>query len=330
MTYLILFGGLALLVVAGDFLVRGAVGIADRLGIPPLVIGLTIVSFGTSAPEMVISLRAALDGLPGISLGNVIGSNIANVLLVLGIPGLIYATTCSQDHLLKNTVFMVGVTLLFIAFALTGRFELWHGVVLLLALLGYLLMAAKDSRKKGIDCETELEDEVGSLPKSLWLAVLFLVLGLIGLPIAAHFTVMAASDLARGWGVSEALIGLTIVAVGTSLPELAATAVAAMRKEAGIALGNVVGSNVFNILAIIGVTAVVVPIPVPLRMLEIDVWVMLACALLLVPLVYFRTTITRAMALLLVLLYAGYTLLAIWVDHDDVPRIEAASVEVRV
>ena len=316
MVYLTLVAGLALLIVAGDFLVKGAVGLADRIGIPPLIIGLTIVSFGTSAPEMVVSLRAALDGLPGISLGNVIGSNIANVLLVLGIPGLIYATSCQQDNLAKNTLFMVGVTLLFIAFAMTGRFELWHGLVLLAGLGVYLFMAARDARKGGEAGAEDIEDEVGKVPHSLWLAGLYIAGGLIGLPIAAHFTVESASEIARGWGVSEALIGLTIVAVGTSLPELAATAVAAYRKEAGIALGNVVGSNIFNILAIIGVTAVVIPIEVPARILSTDIWVMLACAILLVPFVLRGMTITKPIAAGFVALYALYAGFAMWIDGN--------------
>jgi cation:H+ antiporter len=290
------------------------VGLAEKLGIPPLIIGLTVVSFGTSAPEMVISVQAAINGFPGISLGNVIGSNIANVLLVLGIPGLIYATTCKVDNLTKNTLFMVFVTFVFMGFAFMGTFQLWHGLVLLGLLAGYVYMAAVDARKKGDVTEEGLEDEVGAVPHSTWLAVLFLLLGLVGLPIAAHFTVDSATQIARVWGISEALIGLTIVAVGTSLPELAATAVAAYKKQSGLALGNVVGSNIFNILSIVGITAIVTPISVPERMIGFDMWVMLACALLLVPLVLRKATITKLMALGLVLLYVGYVVAAAWVE----------------
>jgi cation:H+ antiporter len=298
---------LCLVVVAGEFLVRGAVGLAEKLGIPPLILGLTVVSFGTSAPEMVISVQAAINGFPGISLGNVIGSNIANVLLVLGIPGLIYATTCKVDNLTKNTLFMVFVTFVFMGFAFMGTFQLWHGLVLLGLLAGYVYMAAVDARKKGDVTEEGLEDEVGAVPHSTWLAVLFLLLGLVGLPIAAHFTVDSATQIARVWGISEALIGLTIVAVGTSLPELAATAVAAYKKQSGLALGNVVGSNIYNLCGILGLTAVIHPIEVPAEIARIDIWVMLGVTALLIVQLRSGWRLSRIEGALLVLLYCGYT-----------------------
>ena len=230
--YVSLIGGLVVLIVAGDVLVRGSVGIAEKLGIPTLVIGLTIVAFGTSAPELVISLGAALDGLPGIAVGNVVGSNIANVLAVLGLPALFAATACCENGATRNAIFMVAVTGIFIGMAFHSPISRLDGGILLLLLAVFLWDSVRATRKHRAqnagaaavetgccDDDTPFE-EVEGVPESPALAILFVVLGMIGLPLGAHFTIEGASALARNWGVSDAVIGLTVVALGTSLPEL--------------------------------------------------------------------------------------------------------------
>ena len=314
--YLSLTGGLLLLLAAGDALVRGAVGVAARLGVPPLVIGLTIVAFGTSAPELLISVQAALAGIGGIAIGNVVGSNIANVLLVLGLPALLVATPCDEEGAAANSLFMVAVTTVFIAqcaFTPIGRGD---GVILLMFLALFLgIMAWRTHQHKQEAANGAMPpDDVSGLDeaepsvqtKPFWLILAFLVAGLLGLPAGAHVTVAAASDIARAWGVTEAAIGLTVVALGTSLPELATTLNAAVRRHAAVALGNVIGSNVFNLLAIIGITATIVPIDVPPQIMQFDIWVMLTAALLIASLALFRATISRLAGLAMILAYVIY------------------------
>ncbi|WP_350335046.1 calcium/sodium antiporter [Coralliovum pocilloporae] len=310
MIYLQLIGGLVMLFVAGDVLVRGAVGVAERLGIPPLIIGLTVVAFGTSAPELVISLEAALSGSGGIAVGNIVGSNIANVLLVLGMPALIATTDCSKSGCEKMFGFMLMVTALFVVMLFTGPLGLFHGVVLLGLLVFYLLWNIHSARS-GHGGGDEL-DEVGDIPQSLTLVIVLLVIGLVGLPLGAKLTIDAAVHVARLWGVSETAIGLTVVALGTSLPELATSLMAAIRKHAAVAIGNVIGSNVFNILAIIGTTAVVIPVPVPAEILSFDIWVMVATTLLLVPFVFACRPIGRRTGSLFVGAYILYIALVYW------------------
>lgn len=324
--YISLAGGLVVLIIAGDVLVRGSVGVAQRLGIPNLIIGLTIVAFGTSAPELIISLKAALKGSGGIAIGNVVGSNIANVLLVLGLPALIAATPCGESGATRNAVFMVGVTLVFIALCFFSPIGLVAGVILLLLLAVFLTastMTARRHRKeqKSIaaaaaagaavadiseDDEDDALEDVDDIPDSIWIALIYILLGLVGLPLGAHFTITGATTIATAWGVSEAVIGLTVIALGTSLPELATTVMAAIRQHGAVAIGNVIGSNIFNLLAIIGITAVIVPIDVPAEVLKLDVWVMLACAVLLTVLAAYRICLGKISGLVMTTAYALY------------------------
>ncbi|WP_428523741.1 calcium/sodium antiporter [Roseibium sp.] len=319
--YLSLAGGLVALIIAGDVLVRGSVGVAQRLGIPNLVIGLTIVAFGTSAPELVISLKAALDNASGIAIGNVVGSNIANVLLVLGMPALIAATPCGEQGATRTALFMVGVTLVFIALCFFSPIGLWSGILLLALLavfLGGSTIAARRHRKDlkaaaaGADVTAEVMDnddeldDVDDVPDSIWVALIYIGLGLVGLPLGAHFTISGATTIATAWGVSDAVIGLTVIALGTSLPELATTVMAAIRQHGAVAIGNVIGSNIFNLLAIIGITAVVVPIDVPQEVLKLDIWVMLACAVLLTALAGFKVCLGRISGFVMTAAYGLY------------------------
>lgn len=301
--------GLLILLLAGDALVKGAVNLSLRVGIPALIVSLTIVAFGTSAPELLISIKAAVEGAPGIALGNVVGSNTANVLLVLGVPALITVMHTSQCDTRKSFLQMIVATLLFIGLAFRGVFD-WIAALLMLAVLAVILgsqvLEALAHRAAGVP-EEELEEPEGADPDMPWWKIgLFLLLGLIGLPLGADLLVDSAEEIARMFGVPDAVIGLTLVALGTSLPELATTVMAAIRKQADVAIGNVIGSNLFNLLAIIGVASLIAPIDVGPGFLQFDLWVMLGASLLLLPFVFFGRDLTRPWGIGLTALYLGY------------------------
>lgn len=265
MTYLLFVIGLLGLFFGGEFLVRGASSIARRFGISPLVIGLTIVGFGTSAPEMLVSVNAALAGQPAIAIGNILGSNIANILLILGISALIAPLIIPARHLARDLAFMLLATGAIWVMLLDGMVSRFEGGLLLMGLATFLYMAFTSG---------SVEQEDDPLETSVTKAALMTVGGLVILVIGAHFLVESASTIARTFGISEAVIGLTIVAVGTSLPELATSVIAAYRRQTEIAVGNIVGSNIFNIFGILGVTAMIAPIPADARFAAIDMpWV---------------------------------------------------------
>ncbi len=323
--YFSLAGGLVILLLSGDALVRGSVSIARKLGIPSLVIGLTIVAFGTSAPELVISLKSALNGISGIAVGNVVGSNIANVLLVLGAPALIATTSCADKGVRKNAVFLLAVTAIFIIMCAFGTLERAMGLALLAMLalfLGdsFLEMRRHQRRRQkyrngetdGLD-EYTLEEieELGDTPGGMPIAALLVVVGLIGLPLGGHLSVLGAVEIAKDWGVTDAAIGLTVIALGTSLPELATTVMAAFRKHSAVALGNVLGSNVFNILAILGTTSLVKPLVIPDAIMRFDIWVMLATTVLLSILAFTRCRLRWPAGIALVGGYCLYIFLVL-------------------
>ena len=309
MEWLLLGLGLLILLLAGDALVKGAVNLALRIGIPALIVSLTIVAFGTSAPELLISVKAAIDGVPGIAMGNVVGSNTANILLVLGIPAMLATMHTHNCETRKSYMQMIAASVLFIALAFTGSFTWISGVVLLGALVLIMGLAARDAqahRKAGQAAEDDDAPE-GADPNMPWWRIIgFLALGLVGQPLGADLLVDNAVVIAREFGISETVIGLTLVAIGTSLPELATTVMAALRRQADVALGNVIGSNIFNLLGIIGVASLVAPIPVAPEFLSYDLWVMLGASLLLVPFVFFGKDITWKWGLALTALYLGY------------------------
>ena len=303
--------GLLILLLAGDALVKGAVNLSLRLGVPALVVSLTIVAFGTSAPELLVSIKAILDNAPGIALGNVVGSNTANILLVLGIPALLATMHSSECNTRKTFNMMIAASVLFILLAFRGVFDVWSGIILLSGLAYVLFDAYRDTKKHrarnseaSSDDSEELEGADPSMPG--WHIGFFLVLGLVGLPLGASLLVDNASIIARAYGVSDTVIGLTLVAIGTSLPELATTVMAALRRQADVALGNVIGSNIFNLLGIIGVATLVGPIEVDPEFLRFDLWVMLGASLLLFPFVYLGWDITRRWGVVLCAVYAAY------------------------
>ena len=310
-------GGLIILLVAGDSLVKGAVNLSLRLAVPAMIISLTIVAFGTSAPELLISLNATLSGASGIAIGNVVGSNTANVLMVLGIPALIFTLDASKCDTKASYLFMLVATAVFIMLAYTGGFGLWQGGVLLAFLVYYLWKNLKYAQDHKAEADDESADSASELEEAdpnlaTWKIMVLIVVGLVGLPIGADLLVDNASVIAYRFGVSDAVIGLTLIAVGTSLPELATTIVSAYRNQADVALGNVIGSNIFNLLAIIGITATVDYIDVEPLFLRFDLWVMLASSLLLIPVVLYRVNLTRVWGLLLTTLYLSYLLLIIF------------------
>lgn len=308
--------GLVILLLAGDLLVRGAVNVALRMGIPALIVSLTIVAFGTSAPELLISVDAVLEGVPGLAYGNVVGSNIANILLVLGVPALLSRLHTSGFDTRKSYVTMIGVTLIFIGLCFTAPLTWWHGLVLLGLLAVILLDQAREAlrhKKAAKAAEEDEEDVEGADPGMAgWKIATFLVLGLIGLPLGADIFVDSAVEIAEMFGVSDTVIGLTLVALGTSLPELATTVMAAIRRQADVALGNVIGSNMFNILAILGVTAIVGPIPVDNPFQSYDLWAMLLASLIIAPFVFNRKLdLTRRWGFLLSALYILYVVVVV-------------------
>ncbi|MEN8723442.1 MAG: calcium/sodium antiporter [Alphaproteobacteria bacterium] len=304
MMYGLVIAGLILLLIGGDLLVRGAVALASHYGLPPLIIGLTVVAFGTSAPELMISLQSAMAGAPGIAVGNVVGSNIANVLLVLGVPAIIAPILCNQSGVRRNTLMMVGATLVFILFANSGEFSRGNGIIMTLMLAGFLAYSGHRAMQ-GSGADASLE-EVEGIPDSKAKTIGYIVGGIIGLPLGADLMVRGATDIAAAYHVSDAVIGLTIVALGTSLPELATTVVAAIRGRSDVAIGNVIGSNMFNILAILGITAIVIPLPVPPNFLNFDLWILLGVTCILVPVALFHVAISRVMGILFVAAYLIY------------------------
>jgi cation:H+ antiporter len=313
-----LIGGLVLLVAGGELLVRGAIRVATRLGVSPLVIGLTLVGFGTSTPELVTSVQAALRGAPGIAYGNIVGSNIANILLILGASALLTPILVQSSALKRDAGFMVIVTLLFAALA--GAMPLGQAVggVFVVALAAYIYVAFQQERsgagEHGAAYDKSLAAQEadpalipaprpgGAIAASLGIALGGLALVIIG----GHFLVEGAVAFARSHGVSETVIGLTIVAVGTSMPELVTSVMAAIRKETDVAFGNIVGSNIYNILGIGGATALIAPTAVPAEIVGFDNFVMIAASLLLVAFATTGRRIERWEGALLVAAYAGY------------------------
>lgn len=296
-----LAGGLALLVGAASLLVRGAAALALRMGLSPLVVGLTVVAFGTSAPELVVSVQAALAGAGGIAVGNVVGSNIANVGLILGISALVRPIASDPSVLRRDLPVMIGATLLASALLLDQELARIEGSLLVLGLVVYLAWSLHEARRqRGAADLSEVPTDL-----STGRAALYVALGLGGLVLGSDLFVDGAVGLAEAANVSNAVIGLTVVALGTSLPELATSIVAALRGESEIAVGNVIGSNLFNVLGILGVGALAAPLSAPGLQIT-DLGVMIALALVLAPMMRSAQRLVRMEAGVLVLGYVGY------------------------
>ncbi len=301
-----LFGGLLLLAISGDLLVRGALGLGRSWGISPLVAGVVIVGFGTSAPELFVSVNAALSGNPGLALGNIVGSNIANVFLAIGLPVILFPVMIGGQGQGRAVLAMVLATALWIAMTALMPLSIMIGVFFLCILIGYCgltLLAAGKAAAAGIPSGFDDEDRGGP---PLWRALLYVPVGIAGLVYAAYLIIPGAEGTARSLGVPEEWIGLTLLAVGTSLPEIGAGIAAAFRKRGDVLVGNVLGGNIFNILAAGGVVALAGPIDVATGFLKYDHWIMAASAILFGGLVLMRVRAGRLLGLLFLLLYAVY------------------------
>jgi len=304
-----LVGGLVYLLLGGDILVRGAVSLARRFHVSPTMIALTVVALGTSLPELVVVVRAALGGFPDLVFGNVVGSNIANVLLVAGAAATVYPLTYGERSIRRDSAIMVAASVLLVALSLGGTLGRTEGAILLAGLVGVNLLTAREAAQAWKDSELKAPMEwVLGLPTNPWMIALFLVAGVVGLPIGAELVVDASVDIASSLGVSEAVVGLTILAIGTSLPELATTVVAAFQKRTEVAIGTIVGSNIFNILGIMGVGAVISPVPVNVarEFLTLHFPVMLGTAVLINVFVWRRIPVGRAAGIAFLAMYAAY------------------------
>ncbi|NND93640.1 MAG: calcium/sodium antiporter [Flavobacteriales bacterium] len=307
MAVLFILGGLVLLLGGGEVLVRGAVKIASRFRISPMVIGLTIVSFGTSAPELLVSVQAALQGSPDLSIGNVIGSNIANLALVLGLTAIVLPIPVTRNTIRIDWPVMFVATLIFWLMIQDLLLSLWEGIILVVLLVSYLtylfLKSKNNPISTGLDISPEeAESDQGNVLRD----ILFVIAGCLGLVFGADFLVKGATELARSFGVSEHIIGVTVVAFGTSVPELATSLIAAFKKELDISVGNLIGSNIFNIMAILGITAIVTEIPVNPVVLTSDIFWVLGVSLAILPLVLHRFLIHRWKGFILLSYYILY------------------------
>lgn len=306
-------GGLVILILGADLLVRGASRLAAAAGISPLVIGLTIVAIGTASPEIAVSLQAASIGQGSLTLGNVIGSNIFNILFVLGVTALVAPIVIAEQLIRLDAPIMVGISLLTFLLALNGRLGLFDGILLIGGLVAYTVFALRQSRKENDGIHKEYAREFADREKhTLWNMgknILLMVAGLGSLVLGARWLVDSATDIAKSFGISELVIGLTIVAVGTSLPEVATSIIAALKGESDIAVGNAVGSNIFNLLGVLGLSGLMAPggIEVSSRVLTLDFLVMLFVALICLPIFYVDNKVSRGEGVLLLSYYILYT-----------------------
>ncbi len=321
--------GLVTLVIGAEGLVRGASRLAVSFGVSPLVVGLTVVAFGTSAPEMAVSVGSALNGNPDLAIGNVVGSNIANVLLILGISAIIAPLLVAEQIIRQEIPIMIGASALLVVMALDGDLSRLEAAALFALVVGYTVFLVVQSRRASKAVQDEFETEI---PVSAWdrhwsVQLLLVAAGLAMLVAGAGWLVDAAVSFARAFGVSDLVIGLTIVAVGTSMPEIATSIVAAMRGQRDIAVGNVVGSNVFNIFAVLGVTGMVSAggLPVSETARNFDLWVMLAVAFACLPILITGREIARWEGALFLGYYVAYTT---WLvlqaqTHEALPAFSA-------
>jgi len=335
MAVLLFVVGLSFLIIGAEALVRGASRLAAVLGISPLVIGLTVVAFGTSSPELAVSIKSALSGQSGIALGNVIGSNIFNILFILGVSALIVPLVVSQQLVRLDVPLMIALSFIVLLLALDGSIGLVDGLLLVAGLVAYVSILIHLSRKETAPARQERAREDGATADAKsagWMRNMALVVGgLALLVLGSRWLVEGAVAFARHLGVSELIVGLTIVAAGTSLPEVVTSIIAAARGERDIAVGNVVGSNIFNILGVLGITSIVAPggIAVSSAVIGFDLPVMIAVALVCLPIFFTGGTISRTEGFLLLAYYAVYTAYLILAasQHDALPRFSAVMLE---
>ncbi len=305
----LLIVGLVVLILGGDYLVRGASSIALRLHMTPLVVGLTIVAFGTSAPELLISLNAALSGSPDLAMGNVVGSNICNLALVLGVTILIGPVKVNADSIRIDWPVTMASSLLLYFWVSDHLLSFYEGAFFVLALMGYTFFIIRKSRiKMKAERELELDLDVPDAPsKNVWQDIGVILAGACGLYFGAQWFVSGAKELAAFLGVSQRVIGITVVALGTSLPELVTAIVASLKRETDLAIGNLLGSNIFNVLSILGITSMVKNIHVNELIRQVDMLWMLGITLLILPLMLYKRKLSRPEGVILLVIYVYYT-----------------------
>ena len=309
MTYFLIIAGFALLLFGGESVVRGSVALAQRLGISPLIVGLTIVGFGTSLPEMVVSVNAALVGSPGLAVGNVVGSNIANILLILGVAAIIAPIAVSPGAVKRDLLGMSTVTLVYVGLGMSGQIVFWQGALMLIALMSYIGFTVwHDNKSNDEVAELHREEaaEMGTIPLRTVSIAGIIIVGLFAVVVGAEWLVTGATTLAMEFSVPEEVIGLTVVAIGTSLPELATSIVAAYRGHSDVCVGNVLGSNLFNLFGITGVTAMFTPLPFSDKIVSFDLWILLAATALIIPFMLSGRRISRLEGSILLVLYVGF------------------------
>lgn len=309
MMYILIAIGFVLLLVGAEFLVKGSVGLARRIGVSPLVIGMTVVALGTSAPEFVVSLDAALAQAAGIATGNIIGSNIANILLILGVTAMIKPIKSEPNAVLRDGVILLVCSAVFTALCWLGILDRMAGIILFSMFIGFLFYSYWRERH-GADPElaqihTHEAEEI-DVPQNLWLMIVMTLGGIAAVVYGAELLVDGATQVARLYGVPEEVIGLTMIAIGTSLPELAASGMAALRGHTDVALGNVIGSNLFNILGVLGAVSLIQPLPVAQQLLDFDLWIMMGATLLLVPFMVTRWELSRKEGFIFTAFYVFY------------------------
>lgn len=333
-TLLLFLAGLVLLIGGAEILVRGATRLAAALGISPLVVGLTVVAFGTSAPELAVTIQSSWAGQSDIALGNIVGSNICNILLILGLAALITPLVVSQKLIRLDVPLMIGLSLVVLLMGLDGLISRLDGAILFAGIIIYTTWSIRQSRQESRKIKQEYAQEYGSppdqSPRQLLLYGGFVIAGLILLTIGSNWLVEGAIALARALGVSELLIGLTIIAIGTSLPEVAASVTASLKGERDIAVGNVIGSNIFNILSVLGLTSLVSPngVNVPSTALYFDIPVMIAVAVTCLPIFFNGHKVARWEGGLLFGYYLTYNLYLILkaTEHTILPLFAAAMI----
>jgi cation:H+ antiporter len=312
MTFVLFGVGLVLLIVGAELLVRGASRLAAAVGISPLIIGLTVVAFGTSAPEMVVSVQSSLNGNPNLALGNVLGSNIFNVLFILGCSAIITPLIVSQQLIRLDVPIMVGVSALTWVFALNGAIDRWEGVILFLMIIAYTVFSVYMSRRESKAVQDEYAEAFGvpeAKRSTLPINLLLVVAGLGALVLGSRWLIDSAITFAEVLGISDLVIGLTLVAAGTSMPEVATSIMASIKGERDIAIGNVVGSNIFNLMAVLGLSAAVSPVGVNVApsALAVDIPVMVAIAAVCLPIFFTGNRLSRWEGLLFLGYYVAYT-----------------------
>ncbi len=306
MEYLYIFGGFALLVLGGNYLVKGAAGLALKFNVSPMLVGITVVALGTSAPELLVSISAALRGMPDIVVGNVVGSNIANIGLILGVTAMIFPIAVKKRTLGFDFAVMMGASILFFITGLTGLISRTDGIIFLVLLISYIVFSyVREYRSDAPEFAAgEIDPTVRQKP--LILLLIFVAIGSVGLVFGAEWLVSGAEIVAVNFGVSDRVIAITLVAFGTSVPELAASVIAALKGEKDLSLGNLIGSNLYNILAVLGITAIIKPIAVADKVMQIDMWWLLGTSFAILPIGLIGMRIGRVGGILLFGAYLAY------------------------